>query len=206
MGRMGKFNTYTDRFETTFLSANKDTEEIIRRLFVENKPYSEDLIRLLVINTPDCLTDKTNATYRAQVQSMSLAKLRQEGYLKLVAKIGAKENEEAKSYLIITFTNFTPTSNHYYRNCTLAIDIQCPLDNYELNNYGIRPLMIAGYVDAILNEAKLSGIGTLQFMGMSEITLEENMGGYCMMYQSTHGADDVIPVTDEDAEYDEEDS
>jgi hypothetical protein len=88
----------------------------------------------------------------------------------------------------------------------LAIDIQCPLDNYELNNYGIRPLMIAGYVDAILNEAKLSGIGTLQFMGMSEITLEENMGGYCMMYQSTHGADDVIPITDEDAEYDEEDS
>ena len=202
MGRMGKFNTYTNRFESTFLSANKDTEEIIKRLFVDN-PYKEDLLRLLVVNTPDCLTDRTNSAYKAKIRTMTPAKLRQDGYLKLSPKIGLKENEEAKSYIIISFTSFVPTDNHYYRDCVMTIDIQCPIDEFEMDNYGIRPLMIAGYIDAILNESKLSGIGTLQFVGMSEITLEENLGGYCLMYQSTHGADDVTPVEDGEEDEDE---
>jgi hypothetical protein len=66
-----------------------------------------------------------------------------------------------------------------------------------MDNYQVRPLKIAGYIDGILNKARLSGIGTLEFMGASELILDENLGGYTLMYRAVHGTDDVIPVEEE---------
>ena len=51
-------------------------------------------------------------------------------------------------------------------------------------------MQIAGYIDGILNNAKLSGIGTLQFMGASQIILDEEQGGIIIRYVATHGNDD----------------
>ena len=34
-------------FQSSFLSCEKDTEIILRKLFVESRPYSDDLKRLL---------------------------------------------------------------------------------------------------------------------------------------------------------------
>ena len=48
------------------------------------------------------------------------------------------------------------------------------------------------WVDGILNNARLSGIGTLQFAGANELILDENLAGYCLMYTATHGNDDII--------------
>ena len=56
----------------------------------------------------------------------------------------------------------------------------------------MRPIKIAGYIDGILNNSKLSGIGTLNFAGCNEIILDENLAGYCLMYAATHGSDDRI--------------
>ena len=43
----------------------------------------------------------------------------------------------------------------------------------------------------MLNETKLSGIGTLQFMGASEIVMNEYLGGIVLRYVATHSnADD----------------
>ena len=36
-------------FQSSFLSCEKDTEIILRKLFIESRPYSDDLKRLLVI-------------------------------------------------------------------------------------------------------------------------------------------------------------
>ena len=51
-------------------------------------------------------------------------------------------------------------------------------------------MQIAGYVDGILNNARLSGIGTLQFMGASQVILDEEHGGIILRYVATHGNDD----------------
>jgi len=40
---------------SSFLSCEKDTETILKTLFVDSKPYSDILKRLLIINNPDCL-------------------------------------------------------------------------------------------------------------------------------------------------------
>ena len=60
-----------------------------------------------------------------------------------------------------------------------------------MEDYKLRPWEIAGYIDGILNHERLSGIGTLQFMGASQLVLSEYLGGVMLRYVATHSrADD----------------
>ena len=180
------------QLESSFLSCEKDTETILRRLFIESQPHNQTLKRLLVINTKDCLTHLDEPIYKKKLAEMNLPKLVQEGYVKLAPKIRIPEHEEIKVYLILTYDNFVPTSNPKFRDCTIHFDIICHTDYWQMDNYQIRPLKIAGFIDGILNNAKLSGIGTLQFMGCKELVLDEVLSGYCLTYLATHGSDDLI--------------
>ena len=191
--RSARMNGFVGEFNSSFLSCEKDTESIVNKLFVESRPYSDELKRLLVINTKDCLDDKTNPTYNEKIKKTSVKDLREQGYIRLEPKITFKENEEVKSYIVISFDNFVPNEgNDYYRDCVIMIDVLCHTDYWDLGNYRLRPLKIAGFIDGILNKAKLSGIGTLQFIGCNELVLDETLSGYCLMYAATHGADDYI--------------
>lgn len=182
-----------NQFSSSFLSCEKDIEEILRKLFISSKPYSDYLKKLLVINTQDCLDNNSSTTIQQKIADMSLAKLRQEGYIKLEPKIPFGEHEEVKSYIIVSCDNFSPNAtNPYYRDCTVTFDIICHTDYWDLGNYRVRPLKIAGYIDGILNKAKLSGIGTFQFMGCNQLILNETLSGYTLMYRAVHGNDDNI--------------
>lgn len=183
----------SSQFSSSFLSCEKDIEEILRKLFVSSKPYSDYLKKLLVINTKDCLDNETSTTIQQKIADMNLAKLRQEGYIKLEPKIRFGEHEEVKSYIIVSCDNFTPNvTNPQYRDCTVTFDIICHTDYWDIGNYRIRPLKIAGYIDGILNKARLSGIGTFQFMGCNQLVLNEELSGYTLMYRAVHGNDDNI--------------
>ena len=191
--RGSKINGWQGEFKSSFLSCEKDTEAIIKKLFIDSRPYSDLLKRLLIINTSDCLNDMTNPKYIERINKMTVQKLREDGYIRLEPKIPFGENEEVKSYIRISFDNFTPARNNkYFRDCIVEIDILCHPEYWDLGNYRQRPIKIAGYIDGILNESKLSGIGTLNFIGMNEIILDENLAGYCLMYSAVHGADDTI--------------
>ena len=184
----------SSQFSSSFLSCEKDIEEILRVLFVASKPYSDQIKRLLVINTKDCLDNTDSIAIQEKLREMSLAKLRQEGYIKLEPKIKMEEHSEVKSYILVTCDNFTPNvTNPYYRDCTITFDILCHSDYWDLGNYRVRPIKIAGYIDGILNEARLSGIGTLTFLGCSQIVLDEQLSGYTLMYRAVHGNDDNLP-------------
>ena len=188
----------SSQFSSSFLSCEKDIEEILRKLFVSSKPYSDYLKRLLVINTKDCLDNETSTTIQQKIADMNLAKLRQEGYIKLEPKIRLGENEEVKSYIIVSCDNFSPNAtNPHYRDCTVTLDIICHTDYWDIGNYRVRPLKIAGYIDGILNKARLSGIGTFQFMGCNQLILNETLSGYTLMYRAVHGNDDKIEVKEE---------
>lgn len=183
----------SSQFSSSFLSCEKDIEEILKKLFISSKPYSDMLKRLLVINTKDCLDNMESEVYKKKINEMSLAQLRQNGYIKLEPKLKFGEHEEVKAYIIISCDNFVPNAtNTYYRDCTVTFDIICHTDYWDLGNYRVRPLKIAGYIDGILNEAKLSGIGTFNFMGCSQLILDENLSGYTLMYRAVHGNDDRL--------------
>jgi len=191
--RGSRMNGFNGKFYSSFLSCEKDIETIIKKLFVDSRPYSDELKRLLLINTKDCLLDKTNPTYLKKIKETSVADLRQKQYIKTSPKLAMGENEEVKSYILITFDNFTPNrENDFYRDCIIEIDIICHTDYWDLEGFAVRPIKIAGYIDGILNESKLSGIGTLNFLSCNEIVLNQNLSGYCLMYSATHGNDDII--------------
>ena len=191
--RGSRMNGFQGELKSSFLSCEKDTESIIRKLFVESKPYSDILKRLLLINTPDCLNDMTNQVYIDKIKNTSIKDLREKGYVRLEPKIKLKENEEVKSYIVISFDNFAPNKNNpEFRDCIVMIDILCHTDYWDVGNFRLRPLKIAGYIDGILNNCKLSGIGTFQFIGCNELVLNEELSGYCLMYSAVHGSDDEI--------------
>lgn len=180
-------------FTSSFLSYEKDLETILRKLFVESQPYSNNLKKLLVINMKDCL-DNDCQIYRNAIKDMSLAKLREEGYIKMEPKIKMEQHQEIKNYLIFTFDNFrTNATNPQFRDCSVFIDVICHTDQWDLGNFRIRPLKICGYIDGILNKARLSGIGTFQFLGCNELVLDETLSGYTLSYAAIHGTDDVLP-------------
>ena len=193
MPRATRMNGYVGEFKSSFLSCEKDLETIIKKLFVDSRPYSDKLKRLLLINTDDCLFDMTNPAYIEKINSMSISDMREKGYIKIEPKIPFGENEEVKSYILITFDNFTPNrENGYYRDCVIEIDIICHTDYWDVGNFRVRPLQIAGYIDGILNGARLSGIGTLDFISCNEIVLSKELSGYCLMYSAIHGVEDLL--------------
>ena len=181
-------------FTSSFLSCEKDLESILRKLFVESQPYSNQLKKLLVINTKDCLDNKTSQVYNNAIKDMSLAKLREQGYIKFEPKIKMPEHEDIKSYLVISFDNFKSNYNNpQFRDCNVFIDVLCHTDYWDLGGFRLRPLKICGYIDGILNNARLSGIGTFQFSGCNELVLDETLSGYTLSYAAIHGTDDVLP-------------
>lgn len=190
-----KRNLAITNIHSSFLSCEKDMETILKKLFIESRPYSDELKRLLVINTKDCLDNLTSEVYNTKLKEMSVAKLREEGYIKMEPKIRFPEHEEVKSYIIITFDNFTTNEkNPQFRDCTVSFDIICHTDYWDIGNYRLRPLKIAGYIDGLLNNTKLSGIGTFNFAGCNELILSEDLSGYTLSYRAIHGSDDIIPA------------
>lgn len=176
-------------FQASFLSCEKDIETIVNKLFVKSKPYSDILKRLLIIDQPDCL-DSSQTQYQTLINNYSIHKMKEEKYLLFTPRIEQIIHEKFKSQILIEFDDFVPTENSHYRDCTISFTIICPLVKWELDDYKLRPHQIAGYIDGILNNSKLSGIGTLQFMGASQLVLDEEHGGMILRYIATHGNDD----------------
>ena len=180
-----KAQTLAKDFKSSFLSAEKDQEAIWKKLFVESRPYSDKLKRLLIVNQPDCL-DESKVQYRKVIDNLSLKGMKDQGYLRVVPKLDFGEHEEIKSYIILEFDDYTPSDNPQYRNCVISFTIISHLDYWEMDDYKLRPHQIAGYIDGIMDGAKLSGIGTLQFLGASQIVLNEYLGGILLRYVATH--------------------
>ena len=184
-------------FQSSFLSCEKDAEIIFRKLLVESRPYSDDLKRLLIINTKDCLDDKTNPVYLKAINEMTLPKLFEKGCLNIKPKIILGEFEEVKSYILITFDNFSVNkTNPQFRDCTVYIDVITHLDYWDLGNYRMRPLKIVGYIDGILDNSRLTGIGPFQFESCVMSKYDEDFSGYTLKYRAIHGSDDELPESD----------
>ena len=194
---------------SSFLSCDKDTETIIKTLFVDSKPYSDILKRLLIVNKPDCL-DTDNEDYQKLIDSKSLGTMIDEGYIRLNPKIARSEFENIRAFILITFDNFSPNrSNPEFRDCTVNFDIICYMDEWCLDDYKVRPLAIVGYIDGILNSLtdknkltvrstgnniKMSGYGSYKFLGCNLAVLNEDISMYTLSYRAEHFTEDVEKI------------
>ena len=196
---------------SSFMNCEKDVEKILEALFVKTKPYSDILKRLLIINNPDCL-DKDNEDYQKLIDSKTLRDLIKEGYVRLNPKIPRKEHENIKSYLLISFNNFSMNkTSAEFRDCQIDFDVICYLDAWCLDEYMIRPLKICGCIDGILNSItdenkayltgggnniKLSGIGEYKFITCNQVILNEDLSMYSLSYRGTYFSEDSVKLND----------
>jgi hypothetical protein len=72
----------------------------------------------------------------------------------------------------------------------INFDILCNTKQWDLQGFRVRPLMIAGYIDGILNLGKLSGVGETYFLGCNELILDPNLVGYTLSYHVVHFTED----------------
>lgn len=181
---------------------------LLKSLFITSKPYSDKLKKLLIINNKDCLQDKEE--YKQVIDKFSVGDMINKGYIRLSPKIARGTFEEIKSYIIISFDNFSPNRrNPEYLDYNINFDIVCYMDAWVLNDFNVRPLVIAGYIDGILKSLsqdykkvakshaasiKLTGIGDYQFLGCNEVVLNEDISMYTLSFRGVHFSEDMVQV------------
>lgn len=162
---------------SSFLSVDKDIETIMDMLWNNVR-----LKRLLYRKGRDPLNDE-NLTEEESVKLFS------QGYITNVPKLPV--DSEEKNYIIVSFNKFTPTlKNPHFRDNFLVVDVVCHFNQWQLEGFQLRPFKIAGEVDSMLDGARLSGIGVLNFVCANYITVGNEYGGYSLVYKATHSEDD----------------
>ena len=108
--------------------------------------------------------------------------------IKMVPKLYV--DKDLLTYMIISFDNFVESSNPQFRDNIIEFDIICHFDSWQLNDFDLRPYRIAAELDSMLDKQKLTGIGLLEFVGASQIVLNSEFAGLCLMYRAYHGGED----------------
>ena len=160
---------------SSFLSVEKDMGIITNMMLKNNR-----LKKLLYHTTKDCL----NKPKLTEDQTVDLIGKN----IKMVPKLTV--DGSVLNYIIITFDNFTRTENPEFRDNIIEFDIICHFDQWQLQDFQLRPYMIAAEIDTMFNEKHLTGIGTLNFLGANQIILTDEFAGLCLMYRAVHGEDD----------------
>ena len=161
--------------KSSFLSMDKDYGIIFNWMMKNNR-----FKKLLYYSTPDCL-DKPNLT---DAESVGLFGKN----IKIVPKLSV--DGQVLTYVIVSFDNFTPNAtNPEFRDNIITFDIICHFDQWQLQDFELRPYKIAAEIDTMFNNKHLSGIGELQFLGANQIVLTDEFAGLTLMYQTIHGYD-----------------
>ena len=164
---------------SSFLSVDKDIETILGKMYENPR-----LKRLLYREGANAL-DAENLT---PVESEDLLR---KHYITPVPHLPADEESKILSKVIVSFNRFTPSAtNPHFRDNYIIIDILCLFEQWQLSNGSLRPFKIAGEIDAMLDGARLSGIGILNFVGANYISTKDGYGGYSLVYRATHSEDD----------------
>ena len=158
---------------------SKDTALIMSKI-LSNK----NILKLLYYTTND--KDKMEDLNSTQIKSLISNR-------QISAIPQVKINKNKLSYLLITFDSFTPNyENEYYRDHIIEFKILCHFDDWDLENYELRPYRIAGELDAMFNKAHLTGIGELTFMGANQDIYNDEYGGVTLRYLAIRGNEDRV--------------
>ena len=101
----------------------------------------------------------------------------------IIPKIYDGSNEKM-SYITAIFDDFVVNQmNPEFKVSTVRFDIACPYDEWLLDEQSLRPYLLMQEVDTMFNQAKMAGIGNLQFYRADALTLSPQIGGYSMRYK-----------------------
>ena len=165
--------------KSSFLSIEKDMGIIVDKILENNR-----LKKLLKYTTADCL-QKENLSEEESLELIF------NGNIRMIPKLYV--DKDVLNYIIITFDKFIPNAtNPEFRDNLIVFDIICHFDQWQLNDFQLRPYKIAAEIDTLFNNRHLSGIGELKFLGGEQFNLNDEFGGFTMMYAAVHGEDDKV--------------
>lgn len=140
-----------------------------------------ELCRLLKYQSKDPFKDIDPVTGKSQPDVDGVELIHKQ--ILIVPKV-FDDSTEKMSYVISVFDDFVINQiNPEFKVSTLRFDIACPYDEWILNDRSLRPYLIMQRIDTLFNEAKMAGIGTLQFYRADNLTLSPWIGGYSMRYK-----------------------
>ncbi len=162
--------------KSSFLSTEKDMNIIVDLLMKNDR-----LKKMLYYTTRDCL-DKPKLTEDETISMFGKQ-------IKIVPKLYV--DGSVLNYIIISFDNFTENRNNpEFRDNIIEFDIICHFDQWQMNDFELRPYKIAAELDSMLNEQRLTGIGKIEFLGANQMILTDEYAGLCLMYRAIHGEED----------------
>ena len=162
--------------KSSFLSVEKDMSIIID-LIMKN----DNLKKMLHYTSRDCL----NKPKLTEDETLELFGKN----IKVIPKLYV--DGSVLNYIIVRFNNFTMNdSNPEFRDNIVEFDIVCHLDQWMMNDFSLRPYRIAAEIDSMLNHKRLTGIGELEFLTMTQSVLTDEYGICCLMYRAVHGEED----------------
>lgn len=165
--------------KSSFLGMAKDSSLIVSKILT-----NKNVLKLLYYTSDDW--EKKPDLTSAQIKSLFENK-----QISLVPKI--QVDSEKMNYLRIVYDSFTPNAtNTFYRDHIVEIKIICHFDNWDLNDFELRPYRIAGELDAMLDQQHLTGIGELQFIGADQDVYDNEFGGITLRYLAIRGNEDKV--------------
>lgn len=166
--------------ESSFLSIDKDMNILVSKIL-----SNERLKRLLYYTTSDAL-EKPNIGEDASLELFGKN-------IKIVPKIYV--DDKVYNYVFILFDDFLPSENPQFRDNMISFVILCHFDQWQLKDFSLRPYKIAGEIDAMINNKRLTGIGKLQFLTGNLVNHNDEFAGIVLTYQAIHGGEDkkVMP-------------
>ena len=169
--------------KSSFLGMAKDTALIIDKI-LSNK----NVLKLLYY---------TSADWKSQpdLNAEQIKSLFTEKQISNVPKIVV--DREKMNYLRITYDSFTPNAtNTFYKDHIVELKIICHFDDWDLNDFELRPYRIAGELDAMLEGQHLTGIGELTFLGAEQDVYDNEYGGVTLRYLAIRGNEDKVNPLD----------
>ena len=162
--------------KSSFLSINKDLDIITSKIIKNDR-----LQKLLFYTVRDPLSQP--ALGEEELQRLFAENI------KIVPKLYI--DGSVLNYIIISFDNFIPNAtNPEFRDNVISFDIICHFDQWQMNDFNLRPYRIAAEIDTLFNNTHMTGIGTLQFLGCNQLLLNEEFAGISLMYAAIHGEED----------------
>ncbi len=165
--------------KSSFLSIEKDmgiiSEQIIQNPRLKKLLYytSRD-----ALEKPDLTMDQSLEVFRNNI--------------KVVPKLYV--DGKVLNYLLIRFKNFLPTSNPEYRANIIEFDCVCHFDQWQMDDFKLRPYRMAAEIDEMFSDKHLTGIGKLEFGAAGEVVVNDEFSGCCLIFRAVHGEEDKAPM------------
>ena len=161
--------------KSSFLSVNKDMKILVNKILSNQR--LKKLLRYQVkdpLSCPNLTEEESISLFGKEIKTVP--KLYVDGSM--------------LTYMIISFDNFIESSNPEFRDNIIEFDIICHFEQWQLQDFDLRPYRIAAELDSMLDKQRLTGIGLLEFVGASQIVLNDEYAGLCLMYRAYHGEED----------------